>query len=570
MITTTVGAGSDTLALGVTEDAYQGDAQFTIGIDGQQVGGVLTATSPHSGTSSDTVDVLGDWAPGSHTVAVNFLNDAYGGAATADRNLYVDGATYDGAFVPGVAQELQVSGPVSFGVTDSTPTPSTSTTTTIGAGSDTLVLKVSQDAYQGNAQFTIALDGQQVGGVLTASSLHSSGTSDTVNVLANLAAGQHMVSVNFLNDAYGGTPDTDRNLYVDSATYDGTAVSGVAQTLYSSGPASFNVTDAPATVTWSSGSTEALLLNPILTPGDALIVKGNATVVAEGSQLAGVDVNLNGTGPNATPFSSVANLTLSGATVGSLSVIYDSNASPADFSSPHYGHLDVYGQSTITGNTTLGGGRPVGPGFLDAYLHGSDNVLILHGASLGGASTLTIAGDQGSTVENDGNVGIQGGANTGSVTILTNLEGTGTISGGADYATDAAFIRLGGDVGAGQTINLTDVHLELDQPMSFAGTLAGFNDGHGVVGQPGPAVERGVTPSLLMLANETVTGTSFIQASGGFGDLMVSTQGQAAGAAAGATLDFHVAGTFTPDAFAFTNSTTAQSATIFLTSSNIA
>lgn len=449
-------------------------------------------------------------------------------------------------------------GLVNFGITDSTPTPSTSSTTTVGSGSDTLVLKVSQDAFQGNAQFTVAVDGQQVGDVVTASSLHSSGTSDTVNVLANLSAGPHTVTVNFLNDAYNGTADTDRNLYLDSATYDGTVVDGAAQTLLSSGPASFGVTDLRTTVTWSSGTTEASLLNPTLISGDGLVIGGNATVLAEGDQLAGVSVDLagngiNGNGINGTALNGVANLTLTGATVGSLVVV---DADLTDGSSARFGHLDVYGQSTITGGITIGGSRPLAPGFLDAYVHGSDGVLTLHGAFLGGPSTLTINGDQGSAVENDGNIGIQGGATTGAVTILDNLQGTGTISGGADVAGDPASVRLGGAVGAGQTINLTQTNLTLDQPMSFAGTLAGF----GLTGIPG------VTRPGLTLDQETVTGTAFMQSSAGLGDLAVFTQDQSTGAA-GATLDFHVAGTFASNAFTFTNNAAAQSATIFLASS---
>jgi Ca-dependent carbohydrate-binding module xylan-binding len=54
----------------------------------------------HSG-QSDAVTVRGDWSEGNHTVQVNFLNDAYGGTATTDRNLYVDEATYNGSAVAG-------------------------------------------------------------------------------------------------------------------------------------------------------------------------------------------------------------------------------------------------------------------------------------------------------------------------------------------------------------------------------------------------------------------------------------------------------------------------------------
>jgi beta-glucanase (GH16 family) len=48
--------------------------------------------------------VLGNWAAGNHNVQVDFLNDAWGGTAATDRNLYVDGATYNGASVGGAAQ----------------------------------------------------------------------------------------------------------------------------------------------------------------------------------------------------------------------------------------------------------------------------------------------------------------------------------------------------------------------------------------------------------------------------------------------------------------------------------
>jgi hypothetical protein len=48
---------------------------------------------------------------------------------------------------------------------------------TAGSGSDSLVLKISQDAYQGPAQYTVSVDGVQVGGTFTASAWHSAGQS---------------------------------------------------------------------------------------------------------------------------------------------------------------------------------------------------------------------------------------------------------------------------------------------------------------------------------------------------------------------------------------------------------
>ena len=72
----TTGSGSDTLVLSMSEDAYKGDAQFTVSVDGKQLAGTFTATALHAAGASQSFTFKGDWAPGAHTVAVNFLNDA--------------------------------------------------------------------------------------------------------------------------------------------------------------------------------------------------------------------------------------------------------------------------------------------------------------------------------------------------------------------------------------------------------------------------------------------------------------------------------------------------------------
>ena len=120
----TLGSGPDTLALSVSEDAYQGDAQFTISVDGVQQGGVQTVTANHSAGQSQTFNVEGTFGTTPHTVAVNFLNDAYDGTASTDRNLYVTGASLDGTSLPGVALNEYSSGAQTFSFgTASTPTP---------------------------------------------------------------------------------------------------------------------------------------------------------------------------------------------------------------------------------------------------------------------------------------------------------------------------------------------------------------------------------------------------------------------------------------------------------------
>ena len=221
--TVTLGSGSDVLALEISEDAYQGNAQFTIEVDGQQVGGVQTAQAIHSAGQDQTVDVMGSFAPGNHTVSVNFLNDAYGGSSSTDRNLYVSNASIDGSAINGSALTLLNTGSQSFTFSNAAP-----------AAPDTLDLHMSEDAWQGDAEFTISINGTTIGGVHTATASHAAGATQDVAVSGNWGANP-TIGISFINDAYGGTPATDRNLYIDGATYDGQALNNAPATLLSNG-----------------------------------------------------------------------------------------------------------------------------------------------------------------------------------------------------------------------------------------------------------------------------------------------------------------------------------------------
>ena len=152
------------------------------------------------------------------------------------------GAVLDGGTVPGgaAAQRMQapVSGAVALvltphdggsgtgtggggstvggGTTDHAPV-----SLSAGSGPDMLVLEVSQDWFQGDATYTVSVDGVQVGGLFAASALHSSGQHDTLTLKGSWGAGSHMVTVEHTNDLW--VPGAgDRNLYVSGATYNGT------------------------------------------------------------------------------------------------------------------------------------------------------------------------------------------------------------------------------------------------------------------------------------------------------------------------------------------------------------
>ena len=117
---TTLGSGPDTLALQVSQgDFASGAAQFSVDVDGNQIGGVQTATAFNG--QFQTVDVLGNFA-GQHDVSLNLLNGNPGGAANPVTGgvpyLEVGGATIDGVAVSNGAASpyLDTSGvqPVTF------------------------------------------------------------------------------------------------------------------------------------------------------------------------------------------------------------------------------------------------------------------------------------------------------------------------------------------------------------------------------------------------------------------------------------------------------------------------
>ena len=273
----TLGSGPDTLALAISEDAWKGDAQFTVSIDGVQIGSTQTTTASHSSGSSQLFSINGNFHSGIHTVTINFLNDAWGGTADTDRNLYETGATLDGGLVSGSVLTLDSGGPQSFWFSGGTL-----------ASSDTLDLHVSEDAWQGDAQFTVMIDGAVVGGIRTATASHGAGATQDVAISGNWGAGAHTVGVTFVNDAWGGTAATDRNLYIDQMTYDGQAASRAPATLLSNGTASFGIAAFPTVQVPASNTALTLHLAEDAWQGDAQysVSVDGTTLVQDGTVTA--------------------------------------------------------------------------------------------------------------------------------------------------------------------------------------------------------------------------------------------------------------------------------------------
>ncbi len=270
------GGGADTLVLHLSEAAWQGDAQFTVSVDGVQQGGVLTAHASHAAGATEAFTFHGSWGSGTHALAVSFLNDAWGGTAATDRNLYLDSASFNGAAVPNAATALLSQGTHYV----SGPGGGAPQAVSLGSGADTLVLKISQDAWLADAQYSVSVDGQKLGGTLTASALHGAGQSDTLTLHGSWGAGAHDVLVTFLNDGYGGTAATDRNLHVDGIFWNGAAVAGGSADLLSAGPHDFGFGTAIAPVAAGAAPAAAAVAGPV--DWNAVAAQAEANFAATG------------------------------------------------------------------------------------------------------------------------------------------------------------------------------------------------------------------------------------------------------------------------------------------------
>jgi hypothetical protein len=218
----------------VSEDAYLGDAQFTVKVDGQQVGGTMKASALHASGDSNVFVLKGNWTTGSHQVAIQFINDAYGGTAATDRNLYVDSIACNGKTLSGTTASLMSNETKTFTVS--------STAAAVSGPADTLTVHLSQDAYNGNAQFQLLVDGKVVTTAQDVVASHATGTWQDLSFSGTFGAGSHTIGVRFTNDAYGGTATTDRNLYVNGIEVNGTHYGSGVTALMSNGTTNFMIT----------------------------------------------------------------------------------------------------------------------------------------------------------------------------------------------------------------------------------------------------------------------------------------------------------------------------------------
>ena len=266
-----VGSGAGSLVLQMSEDAYQGDAQFTVSVDGKQRGKILTAQASHAFGQTQLFQINGNFGRAHHTVTVNFLNDF--SDANGDRNLYVAGASIDGSPIGNSALSLLGSGPQSFPFWNALIHP-----VSLGSGADTIVLHLDGDHAVSYPHYTVSVDGVQQGATNVTSASHGYGQAQQVTVAGNFGPGPHSVKVSLVNGAPSGQPSNGVNLYIGDLSFDGIPVPGSAIELSNRGSVTFTTPlDQPDNVILNMtedawlGDAQALVLVDGVSVGQATV-----------------------------------------------------------------------------------------------------------------------------------------------------------------------------------------------------------------------------------------------------------------------------------------------------------
>ena len=219
----------DTIVLNISEDHADGDAAFTILVNGQQIGGDYTAHALHASGDSGTVSLTGNWGSGVNDVEVSFINHAYG------RNLYVNSISENGLTYANTSALFSQNRSATFAVGGTTPTEA--------APVDTLNLQLSENAWEGDATFVLYIDGKAVTTPEVVTALHDASQTQDFTFTGDLGAGTHTIGLACTNLTYGPSAGEERNFYINGITINGSEVfSGATPESVTKATASFTVT----------------------------------------------------------------------------------------------------------------------------------------------------------------------------------------------------------------------------------------------------------------------------------------------------------------------------------------
>ncbi len=227
------GMTPDTMVLNVGESSSNhANAQFTVSVDGTQIGGVQTVTATEAAGGGQNITLTGMLgAVGGHNVTIDYVN----ASSTSGRLLFLNAVTIDGQATFTSAPQIS-SGSSSYTVAK----PATPLVSNAGS-QDTLVLNLSEASYSGkNALFMVSVDGQIVGGIQQVTASYARGHSQNFTLTGDFGSGTHTVAVDLLNGAAGSSPASGPSLYVNAITFDGQTMAENAGQ-FTAGPVPYTV-----------------------------------------------------------------------------------------------------------------------------------------------------------------------------------------------------------------------------------------------------------------------------------------------------------------------------------------
>ena len=270
-----IGSGPDTVVVRASGDSYQGSPAFKLLVDGVVKAGPVNVTAKHGAGWQDFTFKL-DVADAAKKVSVDFFNDFSNGPGL-DRNMYVDSISFNGTKLAVDKAALYSNGsstatlPATSGPAP-TPTPIPAPKPpVIGSGPDTVVVRASGDSYKGDPSFKLMVDGVAKSGPVNVTTKHGAGWQEFTFKL-DVPDAAKKVSVNFFNDFSDG-PGLDRNMYVDSISFNGAKLAVDKAALYSNGSSTATLPATPAA-------------SPVPAPTSPVIGSGPDTVVVRASGTA--------------------------------------------------------------------------------------------------------------------------------------------------------------------------------------------------------------------------------------------------------------------------------------------
>lgn len=221
------------LTLRLSQDIFGEDARFTVAVNGVRLGDENVVVADRARGERQNFSFAANLGTGAGVVTINFVNDAYGGTPATDRNLAVEDIFINGQSVLPEPVLLNSGGENNFPV----PAPDPAL--------DVLTLIMSEDFYLADAQFLVRVNGVQVGEISTVTARRAEGARQEFSFVGSFGDTSRTVTVEFLNDAFGGTSDTDRNLSIEALLFDGHVVEGARAILYDETPEEFVIGLAP-------------------------------------------------------------------------------------------------------------------------------------------------------------------------------------------------------------------------------------------------------------------------------------------------------------------------------------